>query len=245
MADEKKNAYGGGSSDTSFRRTWDRAEWAEKAKERESSERTEAKARYEAKAAGKKYYGPTPDDAEMISARRERINFEENLNKTTLVPAGAGVGKRGRSAGFYCEACDLTFKDSLQWVDHLNSKQHLNATGRTGEVLKASLEEVLQRLEWLKARKREEEKGEGLDLKERLRIRAEEEEKVRAEKREKRKELRKRKRAAIVKKEVDEEIKRAASGPAVEEVEEDDEDAIAMARMMGFSGSFGTTKKKN
>lgn len=189
----------------------------------------------------------------MVGARAERINFTENLNKTILVPAGAGVGKRGRSAGFYCEHCDLTFKDSLQWVDHLNSKQHLHAIGKTGEVEEATLEMVRARLEMLVRRRREQEMGVQVDLKKRLEERAKAEEAERATKREKRKALRKRKRAGEIKIEEREDAGIPGSATVVggvqkvpqeeEEEEEEDADAVAMARMMGFSGGFGSTKK--
>ncbi|KAA8913281.1 hypothetical protein FN846DRAFT_902974 [Sphaerosporella brunnea] len=236
MAEKKTSSAPGG--DTGFRRQWDREEYAAKAREREAKERAEGKLRAEAKAAGKKYYAPVADDAEMISARRERINFEENLNKSQLVPGSAAVGKRGKGAGFYCEACDLTYKDSLQWVDHLNSKQHLVATGKTAEVERATLEDVLKRLEWLKRQREQREKGEHWDLRKRLeeRQRLEEEERIR--KREKRKEAKKRKRAVEIKKEEG----ATAAAEQAEDVEMDD-DAAMMARMMGFSGGFGSTKK--
>lgn len=172
----------------------------------------------------------------MISARRERINFEENLNKTMLVPGSAAVGKKGKGAGFYCEACDMTYKDSLQWVDHLNSKQHLVATGKTGEVERATLEDVVKRLEWLKRQREQREKGEEWDLKKRMEEKAKAEEEARQAKREKRRELRKRKKAVEIKKEPDMDIDPGA-GEAV------DDDAAMMARMMGFSGGFGSTKK--
>lgn len=32
--------------------------------------------------------------------------------------------KKGKQFGFYCDICNLTFKDTLQFVDHLNSKPH-------------------------------------------------------------------------------------------------------------------------
>ncbi|TGZ85040.1 hypothetical protein EX30DRAFT_15000 [Ascodesmis nigricans] len=238
MPDDQKSAYGSGVGEANFRRTWDRTEWAAKAKEREAAHRAESKARAEAAAAGKKYHAAVPDDAEMISARRDRINFTENLNKTTLVPVGAGVGKRGKSAGYYCETCDLTFKDSLQWVDHLNSKQHLAATGAKAEVKVATLEEVLERMAWLKRLKVEREKGLQMDLKERLEENARLEEEERRARREKRKETRRMKRTVQVKQEEKDD------GPRDTNMgEEEDADAIAMARMMGFSGGFGTTKR--
>ncbi|RYC56425.1 hypothetical protein CHU98_g9784, partial [Xylaria longipes] len=45
----KGSAYGTPADDTSFRRTYDLNEYAEKARVREGAEREEAKARYEAK----------------------------------------------------------------------------------------------------------------------------------------------------------------------------------------------------
>ncbi|CCK68234.1 U4/U6-U5 snRNP complex subunit SNU23 KNAG_0A05700 [Huiozyma naganishii CBS 8797] len=48
------------------------------------------------------------------------------LNKRVLgAGAGAGTtGKRGKQFGFYCELCDVTVKDSLQFADHLNHPAH-------------------------------------------------------------------------------------------------------------------------
>ena len=108
------------------------------------------------------------------------------------MPAGAATGKRGRGAGFYCADCDLTFKDNLQFLEHLNSRQHLVAIGQTGEVKRATLEEVRERLEWLAQKKREEKEGVGnvIDLGKRLEVRKELDEREREEKRRKRNEKR-------------------------------------------------------
>lgn len=196
MSEDKKNAYNSKTSDTSFRRTWDREEYAARAKEEESSRRDEAKARYEAKLAGKKYIkrATTPPDARQTEARKARLDVGSQVGKVSIVPAGAAVGKRGRGAGFYCEVCDLTFKDNLQLVEHFNSRQHLVASGETGEVRRATVEEVRERLRWLKRKREEEKKEEGLALDEKLRLRVEEEERERAEKRRRRNEKRRKKR---------------------------------------------------
>lgn len=79
------------------------------------------------------------------------VDLYDGVNKVTLVPAGAGVGKRGKGAGFYCQDCNLTFKDSIQYMDHLNSKQHLDTTGQSTKVEKATLADVKARLEMLAA----------------------------------------------------------------------------------------------
>jgi U4/U6.U5 tri-snRNP component SNU23 len=109
----KAGAYGTqGGGDTDFRKTWDREEMAKKAKEREAKERDEAKDRYDAKAAGKSYRrrASTPEDLKQTEARSERIDWSQMIGKQTLTSAAAGVGKRGKGAGAYCQACDLTFK---------------------------------------------------------------------------------------------------------------------------------------
>lgn len=181
-------------SDTSFRKTWDRAEYAEKAHLRAAQEKAESAARREAKLQGHKYHGraSTPPDIQETSSRATRLDVSANVGKTSLVPAGAATGKRGRGAGFYCGDCDLTFKDNLQFVDHLNSRQHLVATGQSGEVKRATLEEVQERLEWLARKRREEREGVGnvVDLGKRLEARKEVEERERDEKRRKRNEKR-------------------------------------------------------
>lgn len=197
MADRKKETAGSG--DTDFRKTWDRSEYAAKAADHESKQKEESKARYEAKLAGKKYHrrASTPPDARDTAARTSRLNVGDKVGKTMLVPAGAAVGKRGRGAGFYCEDCDLTFKDNLQMVDHLNSKQHLMATGETGEVKVATLQEVRERLRWLKRKKEEEMMNATVDLEARLDVAREREEKEREERRQKRNEKRRKTKGGV------------------------------------------------
>ena len=190
---DRKGAYGASAgNDTSFRRTWDREAYAAKAVERDRQFKEESKAKYEAAAAGKKYIrrASTPPDARDTEARKARLNVADQVGKTQLVPAGASQGKRGKSAGFYCDVCDLTFKDNLQFVEHLNSKQHLVATGESGEVRRATLEEVKERFEYLKRKREEEQAREVIDLGTRIEIAKEQEEREREEKRRKRNEKR-------------------------------------------------------
>ncbi|KAH8699113.1 hypothetical protein BGW36DRAFT_377307 [Talaromyces proteolyticus] len=193
--DTKRSAYGTASSDTDFRKTWDREEYAKKAKADEAKQREEAKARYEAKLAGKKWHAPVDySTLETTSSRTRRLDVASMVGKTTMVPAGAATGKRGRGAGFYCSDCDLTFKDNIQFVEHLNSKQHLVAIGESGEVKRATVEDVRNRLRWLAHKKREKEeedrKALNLDLDSRLRDREVEEAKEREERRAKRRQKR-------------------------------------------------------
>jgi U4/U6.U5 tri-snRNP component SNU23 len=170
---ERKSAYGAPASDTDFRKTWDKSEYEAKAKKADEERREEAKARYEAKLEGKKWHKPVDfSSLDSTSARSSRLDVASMVGKSTLVPAGSTVGKRGKGAGFYCEACDLTYKDNVQYIEHLNSKQHLINTGQSGEVKRATLRDVRERLEMLQARKRhleEEEKRLGeIDIQARI-----------------------------------------------------------------------------
>ncbi|KAF2096961.1 hypothetical protein NA57DRAFT_42056 [Rhizodiscina lignyota] len=192
MSSSKSNAYNSTGGDTSFRRTWNKEEYAAKAQERDERGKEEGKARHEAALAGKKYIrrASTPPDARDTEARQHRLDVGNMVGKTQLVPAGAAVGKRGRGAGFYCDACDLTFKDNLQFVEHLNSRQHLVNTGQSGEVKRATVDEVKARLRWLKQKKEEEAAEAVVDLGARLERSQVKEEQEREEKRRKRNERR-------------------------------------------------------
>jgi U4/U6.U5 tri-snRNP component SNU23 len=209
MTDSKKTTYGAAASDTDFRKTWDRAEYEVKAKKEQEERREEGKARYEAKLEGKKWHKPVDfSTLDSTSSRSGRLDVTSMVGKSTLVPAGSAVGKRGRGAGFYCEACDLTYKDNVQYIEHLNSKQHLVNTGQSGEVVRATLQDVRDRLEMLKQRKRErgeEDKRMGeIDLDARLEKTEKIEAKEREERRRKRNEKRRKGGANGIKNEDDE-----------------------------------------
>ncbi|KAL2055221.1 hypothetical protein ABVK25_004559 [Lepraria finkii] len=181
-------------SDTNFRKTWDRTEYAAKAEAREAKYREEGAARAEAKAAGQKYRprASTPPDAKETGIPHRPPRRLQQRRQNHSRSGGAATGKRGRGAGFYCADCDLTFKDNLQFVEHLNSKQHQIAIGQSGEVKRATLEEVRERLEWLGQKRREKAQGVGdvVDLGRRLEVRKEVEEREREEKRARRREKR-------------------------------------------------------
>lgn len=230
----KKGAYENAASDTDFRKKYDRAEYAQIAKERESKEAEERKLRYEAKLAGKKYYAPLTGEETLTQARASRLDVSANVGKTILMPAGAATGKRGRGAGFYCKDCDLTFKDNLQWVEHENSMQHLRAIGQTGEVKRATAEDVHERIARLWERIMDEKRGDVKTLGERLEVRKEEEEKEREERRKRRKELAEQQRA---KKEEEIKIKKEYGDDVRVEGEHDEDDMMASMGIVGFGSS--------
>ena len=183
--------------DALVRRTWDREEAERKYTERLALEKAEQKEAKSKKAQGGKLPPPPPTSTTSVQARTEAIIKTEELHgKRELVAPLLSRSNKGKSAGFYCETCDLTFKDSLSYLDHLNSSQHYRRLGISGRVERATVEEVKERLAWLieLKREKEKEKGEGLDLMKRVaeRKRVEEEEKRR--RREKKKAQRRQKR---------------------------------------------------
>lgn len=229
-------AYGTPSGDTDFRRDFNPEEAAARAAEKEEADRAEGKARYEARLAGKKYVKQPTGAEALVSARRAALDVSDRVGKVQLVPAGAGQGKRGRGAGFYCEACDLTFKDNRQFVDHLNTMQHLIATGHTGKVKRATAEEVRERILWHVQKRKELEDERTTSLGERLAMREREREVEAEERKKRRKEAEEKKR---VEREEAEKAKREYGEDVRVEGEHDEEDMMAQ---MGFTG-FGTSKK--
>lgn len=236
MSKSSGGAYGAPADDTSFGKKYDVDEYAAKAKAREAAEREESKARYEAKMAGKKYYKPMTGEETLTQARSAVLDLSSHVGKTQLVAAGAGVGKRGRGAGFYCEACDLTFKDNKQWVEHINSMQHIRAVGQTGEVRAASAEDVHRRIQEVWERGLELERERETGLQERIKIHEEDEAREREERRRKRKEAEEKRRAE---REKEKSVKMEYGEDVRIEGEHDEEDMMAA---MGIAG-FGTSKK--
>ena len=109
------------------RRTWDREDAESKHKERLESEKAKAKSKKAGKAGMGKLPPPASTDNSSIQARTEAvIKVEELHGKRELVAPLLGFGNKGKSAGFYCETCDLTYKDSLSYLDHINSSERMS-----------------------------------------------------------------------------------------------------------------------
>jgi U4/U6.U5 tri-snRNP component SNU23 len=61
-----------------------------------------------------------PKPTELMKRRDHDLELEKNLGKTMVVqnPGGRGAGQ----PGFYCEACNRTYKDSVGYLDHINGR---------------------------------------------------------------------------------------------------------------------------
>ncbi|KAL7312972.1 U4/U6.U5 snRNP associated protein [Mucor circinelloides] len=214
------SAYGAGKAkDTDFRRTWNKEEYAAKAKARENRDRL-AEKNDERKKLGlpplkpKRRYDDDDESKEALKAREEKVDIESNVGKVQVVQAADSR----KQPGFYCKACDITIKDSVTWIDHLNGRKHLNNVGVSSKVEKADLNSVKERLAMLK-RKKENPQNEEYNLDERLAAIKQQEEEEKQKRREKKKQKKDHKKK-----------------PADKDDGQDE-----MAKMMGFSG-FGSSK---
>jgi len=184
------------------RRTWDREEYAKQAQLRREQQQNK---------------DLTPIEGHK-SISRDSLNFHSDLNKRQIITSNV-VSTRGKSFGFYCEVCNLTFKDNLKYVDHLNSKPHLIRSGETSQEQHVTLQEVKDRYEML-VKKLDEQMSEGekYDIKKRIAKRQAFEEELKIKK----------------------QRKKALKRQQNEESQDEGDDE--MKKLMGFGG-FGSTKK--
>lgn len=213
------------------RKTWNVEAYAKDAKRKPGKKSTSA---------------PTKSNTSFIStdkpstylAHRDKL-LDQLLSAvgqhTIINPLNTGTYGANKKFGFVCLVCDLSFRDNLALIDHINSPLHvqksqslLNKDGDDegelldGGVRRATLEEVKVMLRALIAKLVQEKSAKegGVDIKERI-AKREAFEKAQQEKRRARRQKRKTNKKTNV---------------------ESLGDRSNMASMMGFGG-FGTTKK--
>ncbi|VDN02715.1 unnamed protein product [Thelazia callipaeda] len=201
------------SASADHRRKWDREEYEQKARERLLVEKEE-------EARGKRKLLRFPDESkvkrELLKAREYKVDLESKVGRTVVINKTTPSAETG---GYYCDVCDCVVKDSINFLDHINGKNHQRNMGMSMKVKRSTLEEVRQRFAFKKNQK-ELQKKEG-EINERLEDLREEEARMVDYKKAKRLEHKKRKRPEP-------------------EMQVDAEVASAM----GF-GSFGASKAKS
>ncbi|WWD16352.1 hypothetical protein CI109_100778 [Kwoniella shandongensis] len=155
------------------RPTWNKDEWAAKAKAKDEEGFEHAKAAEAALASGKlppkrhNAMDDLPKPTKALEARSEALDLNKNLNKTMLVQTTT-TGKGPRGAGFYCEMCNRTFKDSLSYLDHVNGRFHLRQLGQTTQVARSTLSQVRAKIASLRASTNEAVTAKNFDFQARL-----------------------------------------------------------------------------
>lgn len=162
-----------------------------------------------------------PKPTELMKARDAPLELDKNLGKTMVVqnPGGRGPGQ----PGFYCETCNRTYKDSVGYLDHINSRAHLRALGQTTKVERSTVEQVRARIAMLREKTKEASSAKAFDFDKRLAEIKIKEQVLRQEKKDQKKAEKEKARLELMK----------DLAP-----QSDDE----MTRLMGFGG-FGSSKK--
>ncbi|KAG7697820.1 hypothetical protein KL930_000125 [Ogataea haglerorum] len=126
------------STDSYGRRTWDEAEYAERARQRQQQGNQSAD------------LASQKNVRKFFESRREQLEKVEKFNSVTFVGS-----MNAKEASFFCDVCNRRFKDDLKFVEHLNSKEHLVNSGFSHESelqREVTLEQVKERLRQLKAK---------------------------------------------------------------------------------------------
>ena len=109
-------------SETSFRRTFDDKEYAKQGAERIKKEIGEKRGNGSKDDPPKKRYKQheyQPEDATLapLQARQENLALDAKVGQTELVQHAS------RQPGYHCDVCDLTYRDNISYLDHLNSRR--------------------------------------------------------------------------------------------------------------------------
>ncbi|WOO80507.1 Zinc finger matrin-type protein 2 [Vanrija pseudolonga] len=220
------------------RKQWDKGEWAEKARARDVAAADHAKKAEEAAKEGRKYRpmpdGPAPTG---LAQQHKDLNLSKNLGKTVLVQTSTGTqGPRG--AGFYCELCNRTLKDSLSYLDHLNSRFHLAKLGQSTHVARSTVAQVRERICQLREESKTKVDAKNFDFQKRLAVVREAEQAKKDARREDRKRKREERREEAKLGRVG--VQKGASGAEVAAAVGEQNSIEAM---MGFGG-FGGARKR-
>lgn len=222
--EDKKGAYGTKASDTDFRKKWDKDEYRERAKQKDAEEKERMQENEERLKQGKKPLkgrkNDLPKPTELMKQREGSLELDKNLGKTMVVqnPGAKGSGQ----PGFFCETCSRTYKDSVGYLDHINSRAHLRAIGQTTRIERSTLDQVRARIALLRERTKDITTAKAFDFDQRLAEVKAKEAAIRADRKAQRKAVKEQARTELVK------------------------DAMLqdtdLSAMMGFGG-FGSSKK--
>ncbi|TFK23965.1 hypothetical protein FA15DRAFT_670056 [Coprinopsis marcescibilis] len=210
-------------TDTDFRKKWDKDEFEAKAKQKDLEERERMQDNEERLKQGKKprkgVKKDLPKPTELMKARDAPLDLDKNLGKTMVVqnPGGRGSGQ----PGFYCETCSRTYKDTIAYLDHLNSRAHLRAIGQTTKIERSTLAQVQARIAYLREKTKAASSAKDFDFDKRLEEIRERERFAREQKKAEKQAEKEQKRLELLQ----------GSAPDTE-----------VAAMMGFAG-FGSSKK--
>ncbi|CAD6185833.1 unnamed protein product [Caenorhabditis auriculariae] len=208
---------GTNASGTDHRRKWNEADYALKAQARLLEEKEKEDIRLgKAKPDGPKV------KRELLKARDYKVDLESKVGKSVVINKATPSAETG---GFYCNACDCVVKDSINFLDHINGKNHQRNIGMSMKTKHSTVDDVRERFRVLKEQKEREKREQAVESM--LEDVQEEEMRMADYKKAKKNDSRKRKRE---------------TKPEEEEAADGEDLDPELRAMMGFSG-FSTSKK--
>ncbi|CCI48475.1 unnamed protein product [Albugo candida] len=141
------------------RRTWDRAHYAKLAElrangttsaETENDTKRVRSDRIEFQKAEKKSSSLIDQNTPaLLKARESKLALENDIGKVQMLLSKADESETPQSsaAGYHCDVCECTLKDSVAYLDHVNGKKHLRRLGFSMRVERSSVEKVKLRLQ--------------------------------------------------------------------------------------------------
>jgi len=139
--DEKEKEKETVQLDAMGRRVWDKDHFEEKAKARAAGDEDSEDDKFTPIPASQRQY---------LRGRDLKLDLTKNLNKFKII--NESTHKKDQ-AGYWCNVCECSLRDSQTYLDHINGRPHNRRLGMTMKVEKVGADDVKARLEQMRKAK--------------------------------------------------------------------------------------------
>jgi len=159
------------------RKTWNKEEYAKRAKERKEKETKEIlnldldQLKNHPSHTEKRHRGAIIK-RDLLRPHKYDVNINDKIGTRKVITESTADSER---SGWYCFECKCQLKDSHTYLDHINGKKHQRMLGMSMKTPTSTLQQVRNRLEFHKKRSRNEFEDH-LDVAERIQLRKAKEE---------------------------------------------------------------------